>query len=539
LFAVEHDDFYVAKLLLNNVLVNPAAKNNVAIRIAVSRSNHSMVILLLSSDRVDPTAELNSAIGIAMLNEDIVMMRILLNDYRMVKTGEDARNILYFAVREFKGNTKPLEFLMNHPKLSGPLVTGLFIPAVTENRLDLVRWLLTQRNVDPTADGYWALLSAVRQGQHDIVQCFLEDARVDAGFNNNVFLFMAIIMRDHRMFEIVLNQEKTNPDDKDGMFLMMAVELGEYFMAERLLKKMTNPSGNGNIALSLALRKKDLKMIKILLSHQNISVSVQLSVYYPPIYLAIETGDLEIVKALVEHPKFCESTEMEIMAKSIVFAQTLKYAEIASYLKTINVTGDAQNRSSTLINPRHQLTCRMILLEELVFWHDMDYQSQVTLEFKHATLRTKLNSLLAELFLGEANSTQLGTSRKPCFELLKLTFADFQANHGGNLTKVQMKNAFRKFVTDEFSENAESTSNGPPTDLKRKREEGQPAANRSSTGEQEPPRPVGEASSSEPSDRNVRRRLDLDADSGESENGSEREGNGERGVEAGKEPENA
>lgn len=507
LYAVRNDDFFVAQLLLNDDRVNPAAKDNAAIRIAASRRNYSMVILLLSSGRVDPTAKGDTPIGTAIVNEDTLMIKLLLDDYRMVKTELDAKNILTFAVKKFKGNTKPLEFLMDHPKFSSGLVSRLFFPAVVENKLELVKWLMSQPTVDPTADNYWALFKAVRLGQHDMVKSFLEHPKVDVGFNRNLFLVMAISMRDHRMFEIVLNNEKANPNDRDGLFLMTAVELGDYFMVERLLSKMENPSGNGNIALRLALKKKDLKMIKMLLSHQNIDVKIP--IYYPPIYIALETGDLEIVKALVEHAKFCESTTKEMMMKSIQFAQNQKHVEIADYLKTINVTGDPKCSSRALPNPAHQLACRMIILEELVFWHARDCHAEVTPQIKREALLSKLNSLLADLFPGAANSPQLGSySQKPCFELLKLTFSDFQTYNGSKINIEQSKDAFRKFVTEKNWINAELNPNAYPADLKRKREEGEAIG-----GEQEPISATGETSSSGMPDRNVRRRMNEGSDS--------------------------
>jgi hypothetical protein len=181
----------------------------------------------------------------------------------------------------------------------------------------------------------------------------------------------------------------------------------------------------------------------------------------------------------------------------------------------------------------------MIILDELVFWHARDFHAEVVPQFKRKTLLSKLNSLLADLFPGAANATQLGSSsQKPCLELLKLTLSDFQNYLGSKLNIEQLKDAFRKFVTVKYGGNVETNPNDLPADLKRKREEGHAAGsetNASSLGEQEPPRSAGDASSSGPSSRNVRRRLNFGADDAE----SEKEGNGERGVDPGKEPEDA
>lgn len=523
LYAVRNDDFFVVQVLLNNERVDPGANNNAALKTAVARSNYSMIVLLLSSDRVDP-ADVRNGMDIAIAKEDTLAMRILLDDSRTTSTEKAITFILVSAVGRFKGNTKPFSFLFNHLKFDGQdyHINRVLAIAVTENKLDLVKWFLAQPRVDPTFKENYAFRIAVHRGQHDIVQCFLESGRVDAGLGHNLALLIAIGNRDRGMVEMLLNNEKVDPNDRDGTFVMAAVEQGDHVVLETLLSKVENPSANGNIALRLALKKKDSRMVRMLLAHPNINVIIP--TYHPPVYDALETGDMELIRAVVEHPKFSEGTEQVVMDRCLEYTQRRQYVEIGNYLRTVKVNGDVQSRPQTFSQPLIQLAWRMKILHGLIFWTNPE--AQLSIVFDSQFVLSKLSPLLEQVFTTGASS-----SAGRFVELLRLSFSDYRTFNGRQLEQENMIEAFKSFAMRDLVGYYDSRGTGRPADFKRRREDGPPAAG----GEQESTRVAGESSSSRMSSRNVRRRLDSDVHDEE----DIEESDGARGVEAGKEPEDA
>jgi hypothetical protein len=532
LYAVSHDDFFVAQLLLNNERVNPGAQNGAAILSAVSRSNYSILVLLLNCNRVDPAVKGHSVIGTAILKEDTIMMQIILDSPRFNLTEKLAYGILTFAARKFTGNGEPLALLMKHHKFAERLVKKLFTVAVSEDRWNLLDWLLTQDSIDPTFENYAALKAAVRMGQYEMVQRLLEEPRVDAGNNRNFLLLRSIAYRDHRMMQILLNNPKLNPSDRDGTFLMEAVEVSDYFILEKLLDRMDNPSANGNIALRLALRKKDMKMIRMLLAHPNISLIVP--VYQPPFLLALEGSELEIVKMFAEHPRFAESHHKQAIECGLKFAQQRNLDEIGNYLRTLNVTGNPEICSVALTKPMTQLEVRLGVLNELIFCSSVERQVLTSIQAKRELVMSKLNALLERNDLYTIGNSGSAPPSNPWYELLKLTFMDFQTYARRLSPQANMQDAFTAFVRKVNGSDPAPVANIPPADLKRKREDGKVGGSEAPTGEQEPPHASRESSSSGVPDRNVRRRMNNDDNDAEQcEDGIDNE----RSVEAGKEPE--
>lgn len=487
----------------------------------------------LNTVNTNTTVSGTFAIKAAIANGNVLTMQTILDDDGVNLTEQETYDILAFAVKMFKGSFKPLQVLMNHRKVtdSGLAIRSIFSEVVVRNRLDLVDWLLKQEAIDPTYGNNYSIKSAVRLGLQDIVERIFQHPKVNAGANENFLLVVAVARRDHRMVKLLLNNQKVNPNDRDGLFLAEAVEIGDYFIMQNLITRIENPSANGNIALRLALLRQDLKMIRMLLAHPKISLNIP--TYYPPVYLAIQTGNLEIVKALGDHPKFAESYPKLVIDESVKVAEKRNYVEIGNYLKTLNVTGRQEDRITCFSNIVYQLDMRMKSLLEIVFNSSLERRMVKSTQEKRELMRPFVKALLEELFSGK------GDSRKAGFEMLKMTFVDFRAYAKNRTPPEGMQQAFVAFVNRNLGMDVGAIGNGSPADLKRKREEGQvtgSSANGMPMGEQEPPRTTGEASSSAVPVRNVRRRLNFDAD-GDAGNGEG--GGGNRGIEAEKQPEDA
>jgi hypothetical protein len=172
----------------------------------------------------------------------------------------------------------------------------------------------------------------------------------------------------------------------------------------------------------------------------------------------------------------------------------------------------------------------MGILYGLVFWPSLDSEAQKSHVFDNQYVLAKLNPLLDQVFSERGNSAA-GASARSHIELLKLTFSDYRAFNGRQLQEENMREAFKSFARRDLVGYYDSRGTGRPADFKRRREDCPSAPG----GDQEPPRATGESLSSRMFGRNVRRRINSDVH----EEANVEESDVTRGVEAGKQPEDA
>jgi hypothetical protein len=130
----------VVERLLQDVRVDPSAKNNEAVRMA------SQFGRLLQDERVDPSANNNYAIGFGAQNGHLDVVERLLQDVRVDPSADDNDAVAWAA-----GN----------------------------GHLAVAERLLQDKRVDPSANNNYAVQLAAQNGHHAVVDRLLEDDRVD------------------------------------------------------------------------------------------------------------------------------------------------------------------------------------------------------------------------------------------------------------------------------------------------------------------------------------------------------------------------
>lgn len=413
------------------------------------------------------------------------------------------------------------------------------------NKLDLVKWFLTQDAMDPGVDKNRALNIALQDGYYDIAECLLADSRVDAGVNQNFPVLTAISFRDHRLLEMLLANEKVRLNDEDDTIIAAAVELGDYFILEHLLTK-TQPAAKYNFALRLALRKRDLRMIKMLLPHANVSVNVPW--HFHPLFPAIETGSLEIVRILTEHPGFREETARIVILLGLDMAHKRKFPEIATFLLGLPI-GAAQPaqylsfpqkysfaRPQRLnLEPRkiarliqrllngavrvaklahHTVPPSLHRYRQYVLRQMLDFstipnrQKPESLQSRERAVSSYIDSLLGTLFANEQASGR-GYFKPTGFEFMRLMYDDLRYGISQR-PQEEVKKAFKIFLIGKPVSIAQPVvaTNARPN-LKRKREDSEvdeEVSRDNATGEQDVQGST-EKVSSETSNRAIRGRL--------------------------------
>ena len=112
--AVETENIDNVKLLLTNHKVDPAVRNNGAIRWASADGHTEVVRLLLNDKRVDPSVNDNDAIRTASINGHTEVVKLLLNDSRVNPAANNNQAILWAS--QF-GHTEVVKLLLTDPRV--------------------------------------------------------------------------------------------------------------------------------------------------------------------------------------------------------------------------------------------------------------------------------------------------------------------------------------------------------------------------------------------------------------------------------------
>jgi ankyrin repeat protein len=437
-YAIRNDDLILTKLLLNDGRVSPK-DGCYALRSVTFGSKHSMASLLLSNPRVvDPACCANSAFKSAISKEDITMMEIFLDNGRAIRYTDDVEDIFNFAIEKFRGNTGPLETLIYHEKISREAVNNCWILAVSKNKMALVKWFLTQPCIDPNFSNQLPIIVATKNRRHDVAKVLLADHRVDAGARNNFSLRLAIGMRDHRMVEILLGNASVTQNIEDSEPLTSAVLYGDYFIADALLKAIRNPSSNDNLALRIAIRKKDFELVKMILDHPNVNPSLPMA--HPPILHAVEAGNVQIVKAIVENRYFSSGTTKQHIRRALSIAQRAGYVGSLNFLRQLNLNILCEQE---VAGPPS--ACPSYLKLRPIFVDEMEIYLKRSVDVPLATSLDKQLPMVNELITALG-----GSSHKFGFELLKLICVDYVLCHKIR-SKEELRQGLKTFITEPFT----------------------------------------------------------------------------------------
>jgi hypothetical protein len=112
--AAEFGSINVVKYLITIRWVNPAIRNNLPLRMAVTWRHYNIVDLLLDDNRVDPSAAHNDALLIAIKNDDLLMVTILLGHPKVVDSVD--LDVAKIAIDE--GNYKILRQILEETQIT-------------------------------------------------------------------------------------------------------------------------------------------------------------------------------------------------------------------------------------------------------------------------------------------------------------------------------------------------------------------------------------------------------------------------------------
>ena len=176
-------------LLLLHPLVDPAAQDNAAIRLAADKGHLDLVNRLLQDARVDPAVLGNRAIHSASVNGHVAVVDRLLQDARVYPAA-----MHNWAIRSatFNGHLAVVDRLLQDGRVDPAAHDNEAIRWASENgHMDVVDRLLQDGRVDPAAKDNAAVRWASKNGNLDVVERLLQDGRVNPAAAGNAAIQIA------------------------------------------------------------------------------------------------------------------------------------------------------------------------------------------------------------------------------------------------------------------------------------------------------------------------------------------------------------
>jgi ankyrin repeat protein len=298
----------VVTLLLMDPSINPSVRDNEAFRLACRGGHVEVVKLLLDDDRIDPIANENEAFQLAAASGSLETVSILLKDPRVDPASNGNRAIELAA--SF-GHCTVVQLLSRHPMVH-IRDTATFSLAVQEEYPDIVHTLLNQfgdyLRDEEMENCQAAFANACGNDNVSIVEELLEFG-VDPTFQDNYSFMMACEHDSYRtarrllllepvrksldvnscamraakycaleVISLLLEDPRLTFGFTDGILLRIAITCQSLDVMEKLMKHpKIELDKYGQSCFELACKFQSSKILKLLLSNENVNVAANCS----------------------------------------------------------------------------------------------------------------------------------------------------------------------------------------------------------------------------------------------------------------------
>ena len=170
----------------------------------------------------------------AARNNRIDIVKFLLSDTTFDPSKPDQYPVLWAASTD---RVEVLKLLLTDPRVNPAIMErDIFNKACSHGYADVVKVLLEDRRVDPSVGGSELLQASLWGNHHEIAKLLLEDGRVP--FDSSVKRLMRNVARDDRvkMFEVLLQDKRSNPMKSNAVLISIICEAGAYGCLKLILK---------------------------------------------------------------------------------------------------------------------------------------------------------------------------------------------------------------------------------------------------------------------------------------------------------------
>jgi ankyrin repeat protein len=146
-----------------------------------------------------------------------------------------------------------------------------------------------------------AIRLASKYGHAEVVRLLLNDPRVDPSAYSNHAIRLASWKGHVEVVKLLLNDPRVDPSDRDNVAIRWASGNGHVEVVKPLLNDpRVDPSADNNCAIRWASRKGHVEVVKILLNDPRVDPSDR---DYDAIRSASDNGHVEVVKLLLNDPR--------------------------------------------------------------------------------------------------------------------------------------------------------------------------------------------------------------------------------------------
>jgi hypothetical protein len=417
---------------------------------AVTKGNANMTRMLLEDGRVDPKA----AVREAVLSLDAALIRLFLGDER----AEKYINSFLFpssvlglketppSPSDIASKSLPVieAFIRYHEKVSLHVLLSWLKPALQYNKDGLVRLLQTSPNFDLNAKFF----EAVKTGNTYLVDQLVRLSLVNPAAHDNEAIHVAACGFNDHILRDLLKTGMVNPGDRDGVFVAILLDSGNIQALTLMLNHPDcNPSVNSNFALRLAIRKKDIALVKKILCYsrkRKIDVNIPIYGASTPLMEAVKSCNEEIVSHLLTFPKFAPSqTDVE---RALALARNMNNDVMITMLQRLNCAGRVcldhpDNAWSFSVDPARVLVWLKASIKEM---HE-HFCSKSVLQY---TVVKPVHEMIEDIFAGRP-ANQDPFKRVVGFEPLKLAYEDFMQSRP-EMTEAWKKDLLVRIMLTDF-----------------------------------------------------------------------------------------
>jgi ankyrin repeat protein len=432
----EHDVEMVAFLIKGNI-GEPSPDDLI---FAVAHRNVDMIRILLGDVRVDP----NLAIRHAVQSMDVEIIKLFLDNQRGIDYFLFALTII--GVKEaplspsvVASKSLPIiDLFLNHGEIPLNVLLSWLRPAFHHNKENTTALLQKYPNLHL----YAKFLDAIKSKESYLVEQLMP--LVDPAAHNNEAFHLAVCRSNDYILQKLLKSGKVNPGDRDGVFLAVLVDLGQMQALTAILSHPDfNASVNNNFALRLAIRMKNLALVKkFLCISRSKKINPNIPVYGSSTLLmeAVKSGQEAIVICLLGFPKFAPT--QDDLARALTVAKQMGNETIVAMLeRTCRVLPTPVKPWSFFVDPARILVWLKDSIKELHLYYGAD-------GFSDYTRIKPVAEMIQDIFSGRpANDDPY--KRVPGFELLKLAYEDFMQSRQ-EMTGAEKQELFMRIMTTDY-----------------------------------------------------------------------------------------
>jgi hypothetical protein len=169
--------------------------------------------------------------------------------------------------------------------------------AAENGEVEMVRHLLNNIFIDPSANENYAIRLASSNGHIEVVKLLLSDERVDPSANGNYAIRWASENGHVKVVRLLLSDERIDPSDDENYAIKWASVNGHVEVVRLLLSdERVDPSANRNFAIRLASKNGHIEVVRLLMSDERVDPSADTNY---AIKWASVNGHIEVVRLLL------------------------------------------------------------------------------------------------------------------------------------------------------------------------------------------------------------------------------------------------